>query len=72
MSSRRDDVRRVGGIVRIKSGTPTRRLASLVGDLPHKGEVVGVWQLVIALMTLDKFVAATRRIRTPNQYSPLP
>ena len=37
MSSRRDDVRRVGGSRLLQLRPPTRRLASLVGDLPHKG-----------------------------------
>src|SRR6185312_6994001 len=50
MSSRRDGVRRVGGMVLNEAEPPTRRLAALVGDLPHKGGGCG-WLAVIAYLT---------------------
>jgi hypothetical protein len=44
----------VRGVKHQQIRTPTRRLASLVGDLPHKGEVMGDWYLVITYLKLNK------------------
>src|SRR6185437_9094336 len=65
MSSRRDDVRRVGGIFLTKQ-PPTRRLATLVGDLPHKGGGVRLGSgYAITFLIPD----SAQRSRFPQSYA---